>query len=219
MSMVDLCIKRIQENGWLSLSSLYFDNSYVITIYASRGYVAYDPTDKCFIASNCMDSSDTANIENRFNVIYGYKTGHVGMQQTVTFVDDAMLQHFDTAMYCHYCYFRDDQTDMPYPKIPTEDELRAFVKPEKPKLVNPKKRDDPLGVLPTYDKIYEGEDLDRVVMLNNVEVSTVNLYKEFEEKYNLPYSGAVVGEWLMWYDNHKKFVDMLSKAYGISGAI
>ena len=211
MSMKDLCVARLTDPGWLALSSIYFDNSYVITVYSTRGYVAYSPSEECFFSSNSMDSTDTANIEARFNIIDGeLSRRHIGMQQTVTCISIEHMQHFDYANYSHYCFYWDEQ-------IPTEAELDAFtLDPDVPTEPDP---EDPFRVKPIPHSLYLGNGLDTTVMLDGRELSTIPLYKDFETKYHLAYSGAIVGEWKMWYNNHKKFKQMLSEAYGVSDAI
>ena len=59
MAMVDFLERQITEKGWLSVLNLYFDNSYTISVYNTRGMVAYSKNDQCFFAMSPVDSLET----------------------------------------------------------------------------------------------------------------------------------------------------------------
>lgn len=195
MAFIDIFEERLKASGWLSFSSLCFDNGHIIVLYGTRGYCAYSKEREVFIHISCMDTADTANIEHRFNII---NDRSVNMQRTLSFIDSNQFQHFELAMYSHLGTVCDDQDTYPYPNIPTMEELDKLEKDPKTGL-------------------YPGTDTS--VMLSGREVSTLSMYDAFSGDRHIPYSGAVVDEWKMWYNNHKKFVAMLKKAYNITDAV
>lgn len=194
MPMVDLLLDRIKEKGWLSISSLYFDNGMSFNIYNTRGYIAYSPSHECFFAFSCLDSTDTANVENQYIAM---TREIIGMQQTVTCVGQEHMQHFDYAMYSHYCFYEDDQEKTPWPEIPTRAEIEAMEK-------NPE------------TGMYDGADV--VHRMSGEEDSAIALYKKGEIPHNR-YSGAVIDYWKRFYKNQDKFVKMLAECFNITDAI
>lgn len=189
MAMLDVLTGRIKEKGWLAISNLYFDNSYIINIFATRGYVAYSPSNEVFLAYSCLDSTDSSVVEGKFITM---DKNHCGMQQNITVAGQEHLQHFDFATYSHYNWYNDDQESTPWPNIPAEAEIRAFTK-------NPE------------TGLYDGTDT--ATMINYRERSCVAMYGKEH-----PYSGANVEAWQAFYKNHDKFVKMLNECYGISDA-
>ena len=97
--MLDIIERQITEKGWLSLSTLYFDNAYSIDVYNTRGAVAYSKADQCFFALNALDSTDTAIVEHKVAV---YDNHHIGNQVNLTVSGEEHLQHYDIALYAHY---------------------------------------------------------------------------------------------------------------------
>lgn len=196
MSMLDLLSKQLDEKGWLAMSSLYFDNGYVINVFNSRGYVARSNAMECFFAFSTMDSTDTDQVENTYVVM---RRDHMGMQQTITVVGYDHLQHFDMAQYSHYAFYDNSQEKVPYPKIPTPAELEAMT--------------------PNPDTgLYDSADT--VQTLSGKEISAISMYNDFFDPYtkDWQYSGAIVGKWKNFYKNHKKFCTFLNDAYGITDA-
>ena len=196
MSMITLLKKQITEAGWLSLTNIFFDNAYTINVFATRGYVAFSEADECFFSYNAMDTTDTQIIENQYVTI---GPGHAGMQQVITVVGLEHVQHFNIAQYSHYCWYTDEQDKTPYPKIPTVDTITSMTPNEETGL-------------------YDGCDV--VVQKDGKERSTIDLYEHMVDyrKCDL-YSGANVDAWKMFYNNHDKFIAMLSAAYGVTDAI
>lgn len=194
MPMIDLLLNRIKEKGWLAISSLYFDNSFVCNVFNSRGYVAYSPSHESFFTLSCLDSTDTANVENKYVVM---TREIIGMQQTITCISQDMLQHFDYAMYSQYSFYADEQEKFPWPEIPTREKIESMIKNEETGL---------------YD------DADLVHRMSGREDSAIGLYKK-EEVPTGKYSGAVIDNWKTFYKNQDKFVQMLSECFGITDAI
>ena len=48
MSMLDRLLTVVKDKGWLAISSIYFDNNFVIQIPNSWGAVAFSEADDCF---------------------------------------------------------------------------------------------------------------------------------------------------------------------------
>lgn len=197
MAVLDLAVKQIVDKGWLSLTSLCFDNAYVINIFNTRGYVAYSKSQACFFCTGGLDSTDSESIESKFNA---FDAGHVGMQQVITCVGEEHLQHFDMALYSQYRFVWDEQTVMPYPTIPTKTEIEALT--------------------PNPDTgLYDGYE--QMEMYDGRLVSVIPMYKKF---FNYPvdgqpFSGAKIDSWKQFYLNQKKFMVMLKDGFGITDAI
>lgn len=196
MAMIDLLTNRINTDGWLSIATLCFDNSYVINVFNSRGYIGYSPSAECFFSFNCLDSTDTEVIEHK---VVTLDPGHIEQQQVLTVVGAEHLQHFSLAMYAQYRFFWDEQDTVPYPTIPKEAEIMAMIP------------DADTGLYP---------DTDTITHYGGVEHSTIDLYKDFfDYGKGDPYSGAVIDFWKMFYTNHTKFKTFMANAYSVSDII
>lgn len=199
MAMFDFLKERITASGWLSLSSLYFDNGLTINIFNTRGYVAMSDTAECFFCYNTLDSTDTDQVENKYVMM---RRGYHGMQQNITVVGYEHMQHFDLAQYSHYGFYWDEQEQTPFPKIPTKAELDAI----------------------TLDPVTELADpttTDTVETLSGRQVSVISMYNDFFDPYtkDWQYSAARIKEWKQFYANQEKFKTLLNDAYGISDAV
>lgn len=198
MALLDFLKERVQTDGWLSLSSLYFDNGLTINIFNTRGYIAMSDAKECVFTFNCLDSSDTEIVENKLVIM---RRDHAGLQQALTVVGYDHMQHFDIAMYANYDYFSDEQEATPYPTIPKEAELTAM------------EPDPETG-------LYDSATTDTVTRMSGLDISTIPLYNQFFDPYvkDWQYTGARIDYWKKFYNNHTKFVQMLSDAYGVSDA-
>lgn len=192
MGLLDFVRQQVETKGWLSISNLYFDNALTMNVFNTRGYIAYSPSVNLFFCMNCLDSTDTAQVENTY-VLMGDQF-HLGMQQNLTVAGDEHLQHFDMAQYSHYCYYTDDQESMPYPTIPTPTKIMNMT------------ADPTTGLYPNTDT---------VTQMDGSYESTIGLYpKDFEQ-----YSGAWIRNWQRFYKNHEKFKKYLSEYVGVTDAI
>ena len=159
--MLDIIERQITEKGWLSLSTLYFDNAYSIDVYNTRGAVAYSKADQCFFALNGLDSTDTAIVEHKVAV---YDNHHIGNQVNLTVSGEEHLQHYDIALYAHYRLLFNDMDssiikadEIPEIQIPTPDEVKALTMNEETGL-------------------FDGTDT--VTMLGGNQVSTIGFYEK-----------------------------------------
>ena len=197
--MLDIIERQITEKGWLSLSTLYFDNAYSIDVYNTRGAVAYSKADQCFFALNALDSTDTAIVEHKVAV---YDNHYIGNQVNLTVSGEEHLQHYDIALYAHYRLLFNDMDssvikadEIPEIQIPTPDEVKALTMNEETGL-------------------FDGTDT--VTMLGGNQVSTIGFY---DKSLILPYSGAIVKFWKEFYENHDKFLAYLTNVFGITNPI
>lgn len=190
MPLTNFLVEQVNRLGWLGISTLYFDNSYCINVFSSRGYVAYSPSKSLFFSFNCLDTTDTELIENTYDMM---EKNYIGQQENLTVVEAEHLQHFDIAGYRHYNFYHDEDVKLPWVKIPTEAELNVLVK------------DEATG-------LYLGTDT--VTKMNGKEVSTIGMYGK-----DRPYSGAIIDNWKRFYVNHAKMVQFVSEEFDITDAI
>lgn len=210
-AILNFCLERLQDSDWLGLSNLYFDNSYTINIFLTRGYVAYSPSKGCFFSMNCLDTADTAVIENSYAVLdYQY----IGQQQNVTAVGDDHLQHIDVAQYSRYQFYNDEQTVMPWARIPTRDVIMGL---EKDPVTGLYLNTDTVGLIaatPDQDPATTERIISAISMYPEVEGS-----QQKSDPNTWMYSGAIVQKWREFYKNQDKFKVMLNDAFGVSDAI
>lgn len=187
---MDFFLEQLNSKDWLGISNLYFDNSYMINVYLTRGYVAYSPSKRIFFATACLDSTDTKIVEDTYVTL---EREYIGMQQNLTCIGDDMLQHFDLALYSHYRFYNDAQDEMPAPTIPSRSTIKSLT------------ADEETGLYPGCDE---------TSFLDGRIESAIGMY---DKKY--PYSGAVVKTWKRFYKNQEKFRAFLSTTCGVSDAI
>ena len=108
MALHDYVRKVIEEKGWLALSSLCFDNAYIINVFNTSGYVAFSPSEKMYISYNALDTTDTEAIESQYCIIPMNETS---CQMAITFADEECLQHFDMASYGHYSFLYNENAE------------------------------------------------------------------------------------------------------------
>lgn len=200
----DFFYETLQKYDWLGISTLYFDNSYMINIPTCEGYVAYSPSKECFFAMKHLDSSLSSIVEGKLAVFDNYT---IAPQTNITAASTNHLQHFDTALYMRKTFFSDGQEKMPVPKIPTRAEIMALT-------VDPE-----TGFAPGADEIiryYKDIPQAAVCMFSGTDETAT---KDKPESYLHPYAGAIVQEWQKFYTNQEKFKTFLSEMYGITDAI
>lgn len=190
MSMLDRLVNIVNEQGWLAISSLYFDNNMVIPVSTTSGNIAYSEADDCFYTYKPIDQGYTEIIEGK---MIAYDKNHLGPQWALTCVGTEHMQHFDIAQYMHYDDIMDERLDAyPYPEVPKQSDVESMTKDEETGL-------------------YAGTDI--ATMKNMEQISTIGF---FDKSLPIHYSGARVDYWKEFYENHQKFLDMLQSAYGIS---
>lgn len=198
MGMLDLLKSRIQADGWLSISTVYFDNGYNIDVFATGGYVAMADSVECVFIFNGLDSSDSEIVENKY---INMRRSHAGFQQNLTVAGYEHMQHFDIALYRHREFLDPSMDVLPYPTYPKAADLLAM------------EADPDTG-------LFDTNICDTVEMIGGNKLSVIQMYNDFFDPYkkDWQYSGARVKEWKEFYQNHDKFVAYLNTAYGISDA-
>lgn len=201
MALREYVRKVIEEKGWLAISSLCFDNAYIINIFNTSGYVAFSPSEQMYMSYNSLDTTDTEAIESQYCIIPMHETA---CQMAITFADEECLQHFDMASYGHYNFLYNDEADKAaFAKIPTKDEIMACVK------------DPDTG-------LYTGPGITvNATRLSGKDQSVIPMYEEYYDWFNKGeyFSGARVDFWVKFYQNHEKFKVLLAEKFGITDAI
>lgn len=192
MTVTEYLIERVNEKGWMSLSSLYFDNALVVNIFNSRGYIAYSPSKDMFYFTGAEDTSNTDCIERKYVAL---DNKYVGQSQMITVVGGEHLQHFDIHLFSHYRFINDDQEVYPTPVVPTPDEIKALV-------VDPE------------TGLVDGEDV--ITQMNGEQISCRSLYPDNKIT---DYSGLKIVNYQKFIKNHEKFIAALNTMLGVSDAI
>ena len=186
----DFFLERLKAKGWLSISSLYFDNGYVIDIFITRGYVAYSPDRDLFFTTNCLDTTNTQIIEDTY---IAFDRRKISQQYALTVSTGDCFQHFDLALYNHYSSYTDDQTEAPWPEIPTKDQIMSY------------KLNEETG-------LYNGPAV--AGYINGEQKSVVPMFKEGFDQ-----SGARIAEWQRFYKVQERFCKMVGDMTGVTDCI
>ena len=200
----DFFYESLQKLDWLGISTLYFDNSYVINIPTCEGYVAYSPSKECFFAMKHLDSSLSSIVEGKYIALPQYT---IAPQTNITVASTNHLQHFDLAQYMRKTFYSDGQDKMPVPKIPTRAEIMALTFDPETGLA------DGTNTVTRYYQ--QTKQSTKTIFLGDDETAT----KDKPESYLHPYSEAVCIEWQKFYKNQEKFKKLLAEAYGVTDAI
>lgn len=188
--VLDYFAEQLAAKDWLGISQLYFDNSFIINVYLTRGYVAYSPGKQLFFSVSALDSTDTKIVEDTYVTM---QREYIGMQQNLTVAGADHLQHIDLALYSHYNFYNDDDPKCPYPTIPSRAKIMAMT-------ADPK------------TGLYSG--CDEATFIDGRTESTLALYDKTS-----PYSGANPKTWQRFYKNQEKFKTFLKDGFGVSDAI
>ena len=191
MSMLDRLITIVNDQGWLAISSLYFDNNMVIEICNSYGAIAYSQADDCFYTYNAVDQGYTEIIEGKLIV---FDNSHIGQQQVLTCVGTEHMQHFDIAQFTHYGSYPDKTDKFPFPTVPAPTDLDQYT-------------------LNTETGLYEGPKATIAHMKDNTDISVIPFFDKNTQWYE---SAARIEYWKKFQENHQKFLDFLDDGYGIS---
>lgn len=206
----DFFLECLEKNDWLGLSSLYFDNAYVMNVYTTRGYIAYSPSKKVFFAFSPTDSADVSIIEGTYAMLPHDILGH---EWNITAVGYEHLQHFDIAQYSKYEFYNDAQEKTPWAHIPTRATIMALEK------------DPETGLYPETDTVGLITDRKDCEPPCDRIISTIGMYPEedgYQQKKDPDtwlYSGAIIDGWKRFYKNQEKFRVLLSEAFGVTDAI
>lgn len=206
----DFFLERLQKDDWLGLSTVYFDNDYTIDVFATRGYVAYSPSKKCFFTLSCLDSTDSAVVEGTYATI---ENKLLGLQHNISVAGYEHMQHFEIAQYSRYQFYNDEQTVMPWAHIPSRDTIVNLVKDENTGLYP---GTDTVGLITNYPSSREPSE--RII-------SAIGFYPQTDGAQQIKdpdrwyYSGAIVDGWKRFYNNQEKFKKMLADAFGVTDAI
>lgn len=200
----DFFYESLQKFDWLGISTLYFDNSYVINIPTCEGYVAYSPSKECFFAMKHLDSSLSSVVEGKYVVMPQYT---IAPQTNITVCSTNHLQHFDLAQYTRKTFYSDGQKKMPAPKIPTRAEIMGLVFDPDTGLA--------AGTNTATRYFQQMEQSTKTIFLGDDDTATTDK----PESYRHPYSEAVCIEWQKFYKNQEKFKVLLAEVYGVTDAI
>lgn len=224
-------VKTVNEKGWLAISSVCFDNSVVVNIMNSGGYVAFSESENLMFWQSNQDTADSNNILNGF--VHQDPTSY-GMITTFVAEDLDCLQHFDYAAYGRFDFYWMGQDQVPIPKIPTKEFIMSL------------KKDEATGLYPGTDILYGFKDRynSNIGMDGKREpVSVINMYSDDqftgipEESHNYkttmkPFwdypdypkgitstkfaSAVKIDAWKAFYDNQEKFAKAMVELTGIA---
>ena len=191
MALLDLVEKQAKAYGWLSVSVMYFDNAYVLSVFNCKGNVAVSKDLELIFAINTLDSTDTENVEHsKVRMPYGY----IGTQQNITVSRFEDLQHVDFALYSHNRFYNTEDPAYPIPRYPTPTVLDGYE-------LNPE------------TGLYKNCDV--MIMANNDEVPSVPIYDSINAPtITNPYVGADITEWRNFNKNQEKFKTMIKTMFG-----
>ena len=225
-------INTVKDKGWLYIASVCFDNSNVLSIVNSSGYVAISESENAMF---WLSNQDTADSENVFNSLAYLNPNIIGHHVTLVDQDLDCLQHFEYSLYSRMNFYWDEQDAFPAPKIPTKAEIMALEK------------DEETGLYPGTDELfglkkrYNGFNYDDLTKRSKT--STISMYSDDQftgvpEYSNKKYmttgkaffeydkypegiaseycgSGVNIDGWKTFYKNQEKFVAAMKTFLGI----
>ena len=225
-------VNTVKNKGWLHIASVCFDNSNVLNIVNTGGYVAISESENTMI---WLSSQDMADSENTFNRLAHLNPNIIGHHVTLVDQDLDCLQHFEYALYSKMHFYWDEQDAFPAPTIPTKDEIMALEK------------DEETGLYPGVDSLfglknrYNGfgyEDLTERKETSTIAMYTDDQFTGVPEHSNKKYmtsgrpffdypdypngiageytaSGVNIDGWKTFYKNQEKFVAAMKTFLGI----
>ena len=203
-NLATLLTKQVKENGWLSLSSITFDNNSVYNVFACNGNIGICEDQGILVYMSLEDITNSGMIMNKLATANKEQIGHV---RTNAFQDMDCLQWFQAATYNYYRqYFGyktikvdkiDDIINDSYPvaTFPTEAEIMNC----------------------TYNpdtKSWEGSDKLATALETGrfEERSVIPIYDSNEESM----ASAIVSEWKKWYSYHQLYIEYINAQYGLT---
>lgn len=198
-------VSTVKDKGWLHISSAFFDNTNVLTVTNSSGYVAVSESENSVFWLTNQDTADSENVFNGF--IYSDPT-IVAHHVTLVQQDLDCLQHVEYALYSKMNFYWDGQDQFPMPTIPTKAEIMALTKNEETGLY-----DGASDILYGLKPRYNGFDVDTVLNKERTETSTINMYQDDQ------FTGTPTGKFDNYKETHKPFYDYPSFPKGIGNTM
>lgn len=187
-TLSDFMLTQLNNHGWMSISSIFIDNSIEIYMNLTNGEICISPSNELMFFTTSSDTTTTNNIIYDYVRILGSRN-HNEMTNNITVCNFDQIQHISLAMYAWrsdmHANVVDNTFDMP--NVPTKAALDALV------LSDPD------------NNIYTGTDT--ITDTSGRELSALALY---DDTKGHSYSGAVVQRWKEFYSNQDKFKTMIA---------
>ncbi len=198
MGVLELLTDRVNADGWLSVSSLFFDNALTVHIPTAKGYIAYSPSAKAFFILRPSDSTDSGFTEA--NYIFVNKPNVIEMQKGITVVDANTLFHWDAALYSRASYYNIVKDEFPLPTFPSKEDIADF------------------------DSISNIENLGHLTYPNAIDSNgqpipnepTIGLYNDYP---NIPLTAVRVNAWKTFNENQEMFKTAMETLFNLSDCI
>lgn len=195
----ELLVKQVQNHGWLSVSSVTFDNVSVVNIAHQSGDVGIDVNNGIVIWTS---TEDTANTQIIMNKVATQDVRKIGLAQTVVMQDIDCLQWWQAALLTYNYTLEnpaktfDDMKNHPIPTItyPSESDILSATYDE----------ETGLWTCPNVATALDAgmfRDMS-VVPLYDSDVNTM--------------SSAIVEEWFRWYTEHQRFKDYIKSQFDLT---
>lgn len=197
----ELLVNQVKTNGWLSVSSVTFDNLSLFDVAQQGGFVGIDPANNVAVWASCEDTANTQVIEN---MVATQDNRQIGLMQTTVFQDLDCLQWWQAALLTFSHPFQHKINK-------TEDILDVKNKPL-PIITYPKEADI---LSATYDPKTDKWNCKNVATALNIGLfGTRSVIPLYEESVNT-LASALVDEWYLWYTRHKLFKDYIKTMYNL----
>ena len=190
-SVSDFLVKRVKENGWFSVGSLYFDNCYTIHPFESGGRICMSPSAEVIIAMNNYDAIDSATLDD-FLV---HDERRIGCQQNIAIFGFEHLQHFAVNLFNMTHTYPTKVENFPLPIIPT------------PKIIKAISLDDETGLA-------DNQSIARTI--SQKDIATMDLFPDLEIADT---SGVRIKKLQDFYANQEQFAAAMNKFLGLSDCI
>lgn len=183
-------VSKVSADGWLSISSLFFDNSYYRLILDSDGYIAASPTKELICMFTPLDSTNNVNVEGNLVRVEncGFNTQFL---QNVTAFSFDELQHFSIAMYAQDEII-DSGESILVPNILTKAEIQAIPDP-----------DQVTGLYAGY-----------TTWTNQVTTKQSSTFSIYNRTTGSPiHVGGVIDNWKHFYRNQDRFIALMNTMF------
>lgn len=203
-NLANLLVEQVKSNGWLSLSSITFDNNSVYNVFACSGNIGICEDKGILVFMSLEDVTNTTMIMNKLATT---KDEYVGQVRTNTFQDMDCLQWFQAATYNYYRNF------IGY-KFKQENDIDHIADETYPVATWPSDQDI-LGCTYNPDtKLWEG--MDNLATAEDTgkfkQRSVIPLYETNDDSM----SSAIVSEWKKWYSYHNLYIQYIQEQYGLT---
>lgn len=198
-------VKVVKEKGWMAISGVFFDGTSSCDVFNTAGNLAISEETESMYWFTILDSGDTNKVEGRQIMSDNTHLGHM-IQLTQNGLEQVF--HVGYALYNYPFYYdvKDDEA-FPYPKYPTEAELKKCTYNEKTGLYDGVKR----YCCQTYPD--SGREIP------NTRGSVIPLYEDFDPNMEKMTASIRVEYWKKFYENHEKFTKMLENYLGLKNLI